>query len=487
MVFDGSNSGGIPLGVLSGSSLPAAMTASSGSMFISFAADSSVESTGFTAAYSTGSGLPSVPSPVSIPAAGVPSINSPSAAPPAASSGATCSGAVTLSSPSGTITDGPGSYASMTTCSWQISLGSPITLQFDSFSTEGGYDIVNVYDGTGLSGAFLGSFSGPSPPSAVTANSGNMYVSFTSDSSVESTGFSASYASGTNAGTFTAPVPAATPVSAPSAPTTITIPSTVSTISDATSMAACSGNVDLYGASGSISDGPGSYASNMACSWTISSGSRITVSFDSFNTEQNYDFVEVYDGSARIGRFSGATVPGSLIARSGSMVIRFSADGSVENGGFTATYSSDVTASALAEAAPMEVQSPVDTGSTFPVLIIGIAGAVVIGAVLVAVGILKKISSEDNHLHGDPNGVASPDGLAVQDMSVIFDSNADGTAGPTRLTSRLAWVDEDLVNNETLAAVALQGREHAPGQPLCVAQGIVADVVGPDDLDAADV
>ncbi len=56
------------------------------------------------------------------------------------------------------------------------------------------------------------------------------------------------------------------------------------------------------------------------------------MSFDSFSTEEAYDFVTVYDGTSMnslplLGEFSGTTVPGVLISKSGSVFVRFTSDG----------------------------------------------------------------------------------------------------------------------------------------------------------------
>ena len=84
-------------------------------------------------------------------------------------------------------------------CSWTISAASAITLSFDSFSTERGYDYVTVYDGSSSSASQIGSFSGSELPSAVTAASGSMFVEFSADSSVEASGFVATFSTGTAA------------------------------------------------------------------------------------------------------------------------------------------------------------------------------------------------------------------------------------------------------------------------------------------------
>ena len=113
---------------------------------------------------------------------------------PSASSGP-CSGAVTLSSPSGSLSDGPSDYLASQTCAWTISTGSAITLSFSDFATEAGYDFVKVFDGSSSTAALLGSFSGSSNPGTVTATSGTMHVEFFADSSIQAGGFEATYSS----------------------------------------------------------------------------------------------------------------------------------------------------------------------------------------------------------------------------------------------------------------------------------------------------
>jgi hypothetical protein len=108
----------------------------------------------------------------------------------------------------------------------------------------------------------------------------------------------------------------------------------------------CSGNTNLTSCSGSVSDGSGAndYAGNLDCSWTInpSGASSVTLTFSSFGTETNYDYVKIYNGlnasAPLIGEFSGYSIPGPVTANSGKMFIRFQTDNSVYAGGWTANY-----------------------------------------------------------------------------------------------------------------------------------------------------
>ena len=110
---------------------------------------------------------------------------------------------------------------------------------------------------------------------------GQLYVVFTSDSSVNDAGFEATYAT------------AATPPSAPST----AIPAAVPTASPRSLAVACSGTTLLTSASGRLSDGAGDYAPNSACSWVINAPGAITLTFSSIALEANYDFVKVYRGA----------------------------------------------------------------------------------------------------------------------------------------------------------------------------------------------
>ena len=124
-----------------------------------------------------------------------------------------CSGTTNLTASSGSFSDGSGSnnYMDYTSCSWLIqpsTTAASITLSFSSFSTESGYDYVEVYQGTGTSGTLLGSFSGSSIPSSITATGSSMYVTFTTDGSVTYQGWNASY---TSVALCTATTPTITP------------------------------------------------------------------------------------------------------------------------------------------------------------------------------------------------------------------------------------------------------------------------------------
>jgi PKD repeat protein/uncharacterized membrane protein len=110
-----------------------------------------------------------------------------------------CSTTSTTSA-SGTLYDsgGPtGDYQDYENCSFLIDPGcaSSITLSFVAFNIESGYDYFTVYNGTSSSGTQLLRATGSTLPSSVTATSGKMFITFTTDYSVVRSGFQANWTS----------------------------------------------------------------------------------------------------------------------------------------------------------------------------------------------------------------------------------------------------------------------------------------------------
>lgn len=110
-------------------------------------------------------------------------------------------------------------------------------------------------------------------------------------------------------------------------------------------------NNDVYQASsGTFGDGSGmfDYENNFSCSWSIQlpEGEKVKLSFISFNTEADYDFVRVYDGLDNTGtllaELSGDFIPTNIYSSTNTMYITFIADGGVVAPGFEASYSTVV-------------------------------------------------------------------------------------------------------------------------------------------------
>lgn len=73
--------------------------------------------------------------------------------------------------------------------------GQCITVTFNSFNTEGGFDYLRIYDGTSASALQIGQLSGnPTTPVSFTSSTGSLTFVFTSDGSITYAGWSATFA-----------------------------------------------------------------------------------------------------------------------------------------------------------------------------------------------------------------------------------------------------------------------------------------------------
>jgi hypothetical protein len=209
-----------------------------------------------------------------------------------------------------TITDGGAidfvmdDYENGMACQWShvCNSGTP-TVAFDTFQTEGNWDFVNIYDGASADDVRVGRCSGDSCEGQ--SGSGNtLLIEFTSDGSVVRDGFSA-------------------------------------TLACTDAVDPCLNTVVLSGDASFALDG--GYDNGHDCNWvaTCPSGTP-TVSFDSFETEANWDFVYIYDGdnadADTLGTCHGTSCPGRFVGTSEAVLVRFTSDGSVTRQGFSASY-----------------------------------------------------------------------------------------------------------------------------------------------------
>jgi hypothetical protein len=154
--------------------------------------------------------------------------------------------------------------------------------------------LLQVYEGTSAVGMPLATLSGSLLPAALQVASGRFHVVFSSDSTVQGSGFVATYSTGGGTSLFassTGPSPPSVPAT-PSSPAVVPIgvPSTPST----TLPSVCAESTVLQSASGALSDGTApSYLPNQRCTWTVNAGAAATIQFQSFSLEQGYDYVRV--------------------------------------------------------------------------------------------------------------------------------------------------------------------------------------------------
>lgn len=294
IILDGFGYDANIIDVLTGTTLPNSVVSTTGEMLIIFQSDYATTRGGFEATY-TSTGYPY------------------------------CSGLTNMNTTDhGYLEDGSdtSNYCNNMDCQWLIQppQATSITLEFIDFEIESAssdgksiYDVLEIYDGSDTSATLLGQFTGSSIPTNVTSSGGAMLVRFKTDMGGTFKGWSAFYSS-----------------SHPSY---------------------CNETDTLTTYTGIIKDGSegDSYANNTYCSWLIQpeNSESVTLSFQEFETEKDYDGVVVYDGANNsasiLGEFSGSSLPSSLTSSGGSMFIEFLSDEALRSSGFEATYNTLVT------------------------------------------------------------------------------------------------------------------------------------------------
>lgn len=111
----------------------------------------------------------------------------------------------------------------------------------------------------------------------------------------------------------------------------------------------CSGQLTLTAASGAFSDGDGDYVANLDCKWIITpsvSNANVRISFSMIDITDLNDKVLLYDGTSTTDAslngdgFNGVLLPPSVTSSTGSLLVRFTSDGSRSSAGFAAVYES---------------------------------------------------------------------------------------------------------------------------------------------------
>jgi gliding motility-associated-like protein len=295
--------------------------------------------------------------------------------------------------------------ATGTTTICPVTPGDLVTVIFTSFATELTYDVLRVYNGptsaSSLLGSFSGTLTGTALPGPFTSSdpSGCLTFVFTSDNTLNAAGWLSNITCApippctrtagltTSAVTTTSvslawtqpinpngttgsawqylalPCGTATPTattagwrSAPTNPFIATglIPGTcydfyvraVCTPTESSVWSLPASATTLPGCGGPFADagGTGNYANNLNITNTIcpvNAGDQVTVTFTSFSTQLNFDFLTVYDGAVSpanlLGTFSGTTVPAPITASgpTGCLTFVFTSNASTTSTGWT--------------------------------------------------------------------------------------------------------------------------------------------------------
>ncbi|KAJ8013388.1 hypothetical protein DPEC_G00052750 [Dallia pectoralis] len=265
--------------------------------------------------------------------------------------------------------DYPEGYGNNLNCVWLIisEPGSRIHLSFNDFDLEPPYDFLTVKDGDQKASTVLGRFSGAEVPSHLTSNSNVLQLEFEADHSMSGRGFNITY---NTFGHNECPDPGV-PLNARRFGDSFQLGSTISVVCEEGFIktqgsntitcqmeggkvmwsgpipkceAPCGGH---YSAPSGVilSPGwPGYYKDSLSCEWVIEAvtGRSVKISFDRFQTELSYDFLEVHDGpnllSPLIGSFNGTLVPQFLFSSSNFIYLLFTTDNSRSNSGFKIFY-----------------------------------------------------------------------------------------------------------------------------------------------------
>ncbi|XP_066292607.1 uncharacterized protein [Branchiostoma lanceolatum] len=219
-----------------------------------------------------------------------------------------CGGTLTAP-PGGTVTSPnyPNDYDNNEFCEWTITVpeGRDVLVEFDSFSTEGSYDVLFINDGDRYSTTQMQRLTGELTFNRFTTTSNVMFLRFTSDGSMTYPGFQFSFRETSGCGgTLTAPPGG-----------TVTSPN--------------------Y---------PNAYGNSEDCEWTITvpEGRAVLVEFDSFSTEESYDVLIIFDGdrysTTEMQRLTGELTFNRFTTTSNVMFLRFTSDGSVTASGFQFSF-----------------------------------------------------------------------------------------------------------------------------------------------------
>ncbi len=234
-----------------------------------------------------------------------------------------CSGEKILTSFNGTIVDGSGpcyNYGPNSDCSWlidpqtEIDSVTGITLDFQQFDFENGYDFLNIYDGGSENAPLIATLTGNELPAEITSAGNKLFLIFHSDDNNTAPGFFASYS--TERPEW------------------------------------CSGMTVLTDQTAEISDGSQSfyYENNTICMWQIlpPDAGTVTLNFTKFQTEETNDVLKIFDlsNSSLLAEISGIynpqNLPGPVTSPSGKMFITFTTNGDTRAGGWEAWYETDL-------------------------------------------------------------------------------------------------------------------------------------------------
>ncbi|SFA91372.1 CUB domain-containing protein [Flavobacterium swingsii] len=273
-----------------------------------------------------------------------------------------------------------------------------VSLNFTALNLEAGYDYLYVYDGESYNDPLIATLNGTTLPGTITGTSGKLLLEFRTDCSTVGSGWAANWSCNT-----TAPICEEPTTLTENNITHNTVRFDWADVATATSYEiryrhvlntfwdTFTTTISQYDATGLASDGHylwqvraicneqdrsawiskefikatvaanmtttictgrftdvgeeiGGYRNNENYTFTIAptGASSVKLTFESFNTELNYDFLRIYDGpttaSTLLGTYSGTTIPPVINSSGGSLTLRFTSDNSTTKAGWVASW-----------------------------------------------------------------------------------------------------------------------------------------------------
>ncbi len=296
-IYDGTNTSARLIGAFNGNVAVGTITSTTGSLTFRFTSDGGTVAAGWSATVSCSG------------SAGTPTI-----AVNTSSQTIACGTTYNFYDPGGFV----GTYGYSTSYTLTVTAGTGgqcLSVTIPTFTVENGWDYLYIYDGATTGSTLLGTYTGGTAPGTLTSSTGSLTFRFTSDAFSNASGWS---------GTISC-------TSCPIAP--ILMSNTSQTIT-------CGTSYSFYDSGGNGSN----YGNSLTYQMTISpstAGQYVSVNFASFNTETDFDYLYIYDGTSTssplIGMFNGAVALGTITSSTGSLTFRFTSDAATTAAGWSAT------------------------------------------------------------------------------------------------------------------------------------------------------
>ena len=224
-----------------------------------------------------------------------------------------------------------GSYKGGDTCTWTLTCSAPTRvplLTFDSFHTEAGYDFVSVYDGDGAGAGDPRRLHGQAPPDPVQGTHQALTVQLVADARFEGDGFHGSFVCtelcGITRAYYCESESECTSIGAVWIDGLCRAPCGVHNIYACQAEAECQEAGAVWTSSGcgdpcdrsiGLQDGGvvstgGAYEAGHNCRWVLSCSApnmSPLLTFSSFNTESDSDFVGIYNSIDATGALNAVT------------------------------------------------------------------------------------------------------------------------------------------------------------------------------------